>query len=394
VASLSAVTSQSHQPISARRGAMPPEVTAVLARYHEPIMAGLRQAIGRWRDMSATEVPPGSLLESFYGQMEYHFGWRNADLSPAEAAAGKLLRPTLLLLACELAAGRRGGDSSTRADAATRALPAALAVELIHNFSLIHDDIEDGDTERHHRPTLWSVWGLPQATNTGDGVFALARLTLFDLVERGVPPGEVTRLAILLDRTCLRLCEGQHLDMSYERRHDVTTGMYLDMIERKTAELMACALEMGARLGGGDDALARELSAFGRSLGLGFQLRDDLLGIWAPRALLGKTEAGDLRRKKMSLPVIYALEHAAPPDRDALLAIYGAEGPASDDEVRLALRVLERTDAREHARAALREQCARARAALAAAAPDSATAALEPRNLLATLITFIAADAT
>ena len=376
-----------------RRGdSMPAEVATVLARYQKPIATGLRQTTGRFRAADEEDPIVRSLLGGFYGQMEYHFGWRRADLSPAQAHPGKLLRPTLLLLACELAAGRQGADAAERARAAARALPAALAVELVHNFSLIHDDIEDHDEERRHRPTLWSVWGQPQAINTGDGMFALARLTLLGLIDTGVPAAEVARLAVSLDVTCLRLCEGQHLDMSFEGRHDVTAAMYLDMIERKTAELMACALEMGGRLGGGDDALAQELRAFGRSLGLGFQLRDDLLGIWAPQAVLGKVEAGDLRRKKMSLPVIHALEHTQASDRAALLAIYAEAGPASKEQVALALQVIERTGARERVRAELRAQCDRARAVLAAAVGDE-PGAHEPGRLLATLIDFIAADA-
>jgi geranylgeranyl diphosphate synthase type I len=378
--------------VGGRDASIPAVEVPALARYQQLLAEGLRQALGRFRTADANDSTVSSLLGDFYGQMEYHFGWRQADLRPAPARPGKLLRPTLLLLACELAAGRQGADAAARAQAAMRALPAALAVELVHNFSLIHDDIQDSDEERRHRPTLWRVWGQPQAINTGDGMFALARLTLLGLLETGVPAADVARLAAALDVTCLRLCEGQHLDMRFEGRHDVTVAMYLTMIERKTAELMACALEMGGRLGGGDEALALHLRAFGRSLGLGFQLRDDLLGIWAPRALLGKVEAGDLRRKKMSLPVIHALEHAPAADRDALLAIYGEEGPASDAQVALALQVLERTKAQERVRAALRAQCEQARAALAAAVDDAADAR-EPGDLLALLVDFIAADA-
>jgi geranylgeranyl diphosphate synthase type I len=371
---------------------MPADVATVLARYQKPIAAGLRQTIHRFRTASEEDSIVRSLLDGFYGQMEYHFGWRRADLSPTQAPPGKLLRPTLLLLACELAASRQGADAAERARATARALPAALAVELVHNFSLIHDDIEDHDEERRHRPTLWSVWGQPQAINTGDGMFALARMTLLGLLETGVLAAEVARLAVSLEVTCLRLCEGQHLDMSFEGRHDVTAAMYLDMIARKTAELIACALEMGGRLGGGDDALAMNLREFGRSLGLGFQLRDDLLGIWAPQAVLGKVEAGDLRRKKMSLPVIHALEHAQASDRAALLAIYAQEGPASKEQAALALQVIERTGARERVCAELRAQCDRARAVLATLIGDESSTP-EPGGLLATLVDFIAADA-
>lgn len=373
-------------------GTTPVAVEAVLARYREQIGAGLRGALDRLHPPSTLDDTTRSLLRTFYGQMEYHFGWRDADLQPAATNPGKLLRPTLVLLACELAAGRAGQTAGQRREAALRAMPAALAVEMVHNFSLIHDDIEDSDEERRHRPTLWRVWGQPQAINTGDGLFALARLTLFDLLDADVPPALVSRLAVVLDRTCLELCEGQHLDMSFEGRHDVSVPMYLAMIERKTAALMDGALQLGARVGGADETLAAQLGAFGRALGLGFQLRDDLLGIWAPRDVLGKTAAGDVRRKKMSLPVIHALEAATAHDRDALRAIYTAAGPADHRQVATVLAVLERTGARERVRQALAEQCDRARSALDTAA-GQVPAAREPHVLLATLLNLVAAEA-
>lgn len=366
-------------------------MAAVFDRYRDQIGAGLHHALEAARPALEPASAVADRMASFYGQMEYHFGWRDASLDPAASNPGKLLRPTLLLLASELAAGRVGGSVAARARAARHALPAAVAVELVHNFSLIHDDIEDGDEFRRHRPTLWRIWGQPQAINTGDGMFALARLTLLDLLHEEHSPSTVVALSALLDRTCLRLCEGQHLDMSFEGRHDVTAPMYLAMIERKTAALIECALEMGARLGGADDALASRLAAFGRALGVGFQLRDDLLGIWATSAVLGKVASGDLRRRKMSLPVIYTLQQASSSDRSDLLAMYAGVAPPSDDDVALALTVLERYGAHEHVRAALLEQCDRARAALHEAAGES-TDASEPRALLETLVDFVAAD--
>jgi geranylgeranyl diphosphate synthase, type I len=370
----------------------PVAVATVLGRYRERITEGLRQALQAARPDAEPGDPTAELVDAFYGQMEYHFGWRDTALKAASGTPGKLLRPTLLLLASELVTGRLGGSADERARAARRALPAAVAVELVHNFSLIHDDIEDGDEMRHHRATLWRVWGPAQAINTGDGMFALARLTLLDLLREDVAAATVAQLARLLDRTSLRLCEGQHLDMSFEGRRDVTVLMYLTMIERKTAALMECALEMGARLGGADDALSARLGAFGRALGLGFQLRDDLLGIWATSAVLGKAAAGDLRRRKMSLPVIHALQHASPDDRAELLAIYASSTLPNDDDVARALGILERTGAREHVGMVLREQCDRARTMLDAAAGNAAEAR-EAHALLATLVDFVAAEA-
>jgi geranylgeranyl diphosphate synthase, type I len=378
--------------LKTRRKARGAEVEAVLDRYRPLVAAALREALTAARASTPPAPAAFPALDELYAQIEYHFGWREADLRPAAYSMGKLLRPTLLLLCCELAAGQAGGDERAREEAVRRAIPAALAVELIHNFSLIHDDIEDGDEARHHRPTLWKLWGVPQAINTGDGVFALGRLELLRLAERGGPAALVVELAAALDRTCLALCEGQFLDMRSEGRRDVSVALYLEMIARKTAALMACPCWMGARLGAPEDrALAERLETFGRALGIAFQLRDDLLGIWQAQAL-GKTAAGDVRRKKMTLPVIAALEAAGDADRATLLEIYSEPGPAGEEQIARALAILERTGARDRARAALREQCEAARSALAAATGTLPTQG-DASRALATLLGFVAAEA-
>lgn len=362
-----------------------------LSRYRALVADALRAAVAS----AHTHTPPApasaSLLEAFYGQIEYHQGWRNPDLSPAESHPGKLQRPTLVLLAAELAAGQIGASDEERAAIAQQSVPAAVAVELVHNFSLVHDDIEDGDEERRHRPTLWKLWGMPQAINTGDGIFAIARLQLWSLPERGVAPETVVQLAALLDATCVALCEGQYLDMHFERHADVTTAMYLEMIGRKTAALMSCAAAMGGLLGAPENVeISERLAAFGRALGLGFQLRDDMLGIWSAKEL-GKSEGGDLRRKKMSLPVIYAMEHAGDEDHQTLAAIYAEDGPASEEQIVALLGILARTGAHEHTREVLREQCAAAQKALDAVAGPS-PAARDAYDALNGLLAFVAAE--
>ncbi|HKS70832.1 MAG TPA: polyprenyl synthetase family protein, partial [Ktedonobacterales bacterium] len=227
---------------------------------------------------------------------------------------------------------------------------------------------------------------------TGDALFSMARMSLWKLTEQGIAPAVVVAVAALIDRTCLDLCAGQYLDMRYEGRRDVSVAMYLEMIERKTAALMACATEAGARIAApSDEALAEELGRFGRALGIAFQLRDDLLGIWSAGEL-GKTPAGDLRRKKMTLPVLHALESAAAHDRRTLEAIYEAPGAASEAQIEVALRVLQRAGARERVREALRDAATTAREALDAAA-WAAPAAQEARDQLATLLAFVAAAA-
>lgn len=366
-------------------------VERVLGHYRTALADGLHEAVEyAWRERPVASEVAAQLAE-FRGQVEYPLGWRRPDLARARSHPGKLLRPTLVLLACELAAARAGADEAERARLVERAIPAAACIELVHNFSLIHDDIEDGDEERRHRPTVWKIWGVPQAINTGDGLFSLARLGLWRLAERGVEPRVVVQLADLLDRTCLALCEGQFLDMRYEGQRDISVAMYVAMIERKTAALMSCAAETGARLGAPEDAaLAAALARFGRALGVAFQLRDDLLGIWAASEL-GKSPAGDLRRKKMTLPILHALESASHGDRNALSAIYEAPGPASEEEIAIALGVLERAGARERVCAALAEESAVARDALEAATSQT-PAAREARDQLATLVEFVTAS--
>src|SRR5579864_831542 len=228
-----------------------PTLQPILLRHQTEIHAALRRTMMRVSNAATrTQI---AQLQPYYGQMEYHLGWVNADFSPATGFTGKLLRPTLLLLAYE-AAGAWGlaGEAEegiTPSAYLRRAMPAAVAVELTHNFTLIHDDIEDGDTERHHRSTLWKLWGIPQAINTGDGLFALSRLALWGVLDEGVDSSIAIRLGELLDHTSLTVSEGQYLDISFEGRQDISVAMYVDMISRKTAALMSCAAEMGALLG-------------------------------------------------------------------------------------------------------------------------------------------------
>ena len=193
-----------------------------------------------------------------------------------------------------------------------RALPGAAAVELGHNFSLVHDDIEDGDRERRHRPTLWTVHGVPQAINTGDTLFSLSRIALHRLTDLGFPDAKVLRLMRLFDETCLALCEGQYLDIASSASDEVmSVDAYFDMIGRKTAALIAASIEAGALLATDDDEVIARYRGFGWALGLAFQLNDDLLGIWGAERSTGK-EPSDIAHRKKTLPVIYAHETGRP----------------------------------------------------------------------------------
>src|SRR5436190_9377334 len=208
-----------------------------------------------------------------YEMVRYHLA-----LDGSGASGGKRMRPLLGLLAYASITGEH-----------QRALPGAAAVELGHNFSLVHDDIEDHDVERRHRPTLWAVHGIPQAINTGDMLFSLSRVALHRLTDLGFSDSKVLRLMRMYDETCVALCEGQYMDMrAAEADAPMSVEAYFDMIGRKTAALIAGAIEAGALLATDDDEVIRRYRGFGWDLGMAFQINDDLLGIWGDEAATGK----------------------------------------------------------------------------------------------------------
>ena len=261
-----------------------------------------------------------------YAMIRYHLGFDGAD-----GPRGKRMRPLLGLLAYASIAGDHRA-----------ALPGAAAVELGHNFSLVHDDIEDGDIERRHRATLWTLHGVPQAINTGDLIFSLSRVALHRLTDLGFSDAKVLRLMRLYDETCVLLCEGQYLDIATSAADEpMTVELYFDMIGRKTAALISASIEAGALLATDDEAVIAGYRRFGWALGLAFQLNDDVLGIWGQEQQTGK-EPTDVARHKKTLPVLYAFEHAAPADRERLAALYATADP-SPDEVAEIVAILERS---------------------------------------------------
>ncbi|MGZ6271912.1 MAG: polyprenyl synthetase family protein, partial [Candidatus Limnocylindrales bacterium] len=268
-----------------------------------------------------------------YEQMRYHLG-----LDGENGVSGKRMRPLLGLLAYQSLTGTH-----------ERALPGAAAVELGHNFSLVHDDIEDGDVERRHRAALWTIWGVAQAINTGDALFALSRMALHRLTELGFSDAKVLALMRLYDETCLTLCEGQFIDLwTSEEEGRQSVELYFDMIGRKTAALIAASIQAGAMLATDDAATIAAYRNFGWALGLAFQLNDDLLGIWGEEQTTGK-EPSDLAKRKRTLPVHYALEHASREERARLRALLGLTVPASTD-VDAVRAILERSGARAYTR--------------------------------------------
>jgi geranylgeranyl diphosphate synthase, type I len=268
----------------------------------------------------------------FYEMMEFHLGWRDEQLAPASLDPGKLLRPRLCLLACRAA----GGDPR-------RALPLAAGIQLIHDFSLIHDDIEDNSDTRRGRPTLWKLWGLAQGINAGDGMFVIAHLSLHRLTEAGVPAEITLETLRRFSSTILTICEGQFLDLSYEGNLQIDEDDYLAMIRRKTAVLIGASAELGALVGGADEATARAFAEFGLNLGLAFQVQDDVLGVWGDPEVTGKPFAADLLRRKLSLPVIHALNTAR--ERGRLAELY-ARPETGEGDVAAMLAILEQAGSR------------------------------------------------
>ncbi len=325
---------------------MASETLAVLQKHLSAIEEALRQVV----------TPRPSPL---YRMMEYHLGWTDEHGLPVPFAGGKRVRPSLCLLACEAL----GGDPQV-------ALPAAAAVELVHNFSLIHDDIQDGSPERHHRAAVWWVWGPAQGINAGDAMHALARLALLDLTKKGVPWATTARALELLDLTALELCEGQYLDINFEERLDVSVEAYLRMARLKTGALIGCALELGALAATEDTGVTAAFGEAGRKLGVAFQIRDDILDLWAVGEGPGAPPPGDILSKKRTLPVVYAMEQGDLRLRRELGTLY-QQRVLQPGDVAKVLGILDRVQARAFAQGKAEELCAQALGELAAAVPSS-----------------------
>lgn len=267
-----------------------------------------------------------------HGMLHYHMGWVNAEFIPAEVSKGKRLRPIFLLLANEAQAGEW-----------QQALPAAAAVELLHNFTLIHDDIEDRDTTRRGRPTLWTIWGEAQSINAGDALFTLAYRALLNLNKNSVSAARTLQATEHFTQCVLQLTQGQCLDIQFETQNDVSEATYLQMIKGKTAALLGLACELGGIIAGATKPRIAALYEFGESVGMAFQMEDDLLGLWGDPERTGKAVAADLRRGKKTLPILHGLEHS--PELRALLR---AELELNDTTVNKALTLLEASNSRDY----------------------------------------------
>ncbi|WP_019546752.1 polyprenyl synthetase family protein [Streptomyces sulphureus] len=337
------------------------DVPALLERGRTLATPALRAAVDRL-------APPMDTVAA------YHFGWIDAEGNPS-SVGGKAVRPALALLSAETT----GASPET-------GVPGAVAVELVHNFSLLHDDLMDGDEQRRHRDTVWKVHGPSQAILVGDALFALANEVLLEL---GTPEaGRATRRLTTASR---RLIDGQAQDISYEHRDVVTVEECLEMEGNKTGALLACAASVGAVLGGADDRTADVLEEYGYHLGLAFQAVDDLLGIWGDPESTGKQAWSDLRQRKKSLPVAAALSASgSAPSRLAELMAADAKKSQAEfedfDEAEFATRaaLIEEAGGRDWTSAEAQRQHARAVRAL-----DAVEMPSRVRDRLAALADFV-----
>ncbi|GGL12929.1 dimethylallyltransferase [Sphaerisporangium melleum] len=285
--------------------AVPPQLTGARALI-DPV---LREAVARLDPATARVAA-------------HHFGW--TDTAGGSVPGGKALRPALAVLSARAAGGY-----------AEECSPVAAAVELVHAFSLLHDDIMDGDRTRRHRPAAWTVFGQAHAILAGDALLALAA----ELLLEHDTPGHL-RAARSLSLATRGLIAGQAMDLSFERRQDVTVEEVLRMSMRKTGDLLACAASIGAVAVGGPDDMVFALASFGAEAGLAFQLADDLLGIWGSPETTGKPVRSDLRARKKTLPIVAALTSRTPAG-DRLGRLLAWPEPLSDTDLDDAARLVE-----------------------------------------------------
>jgi len=272
-----------------------------------------------------------------YDMLRYYMGWVDENGRPHEAMEGKALRPTLCLFACEAVGG-----------ALEMAMPSAVALEFIHNFSLIHDDIQDRDEIRHNRKTLWAVWGDPKALMAGNVLRVVADECLHQLLDSGLDYDRALAAGTLLTEAYLEMIEGQYLDLQFEGRHDISMSDYLNMISRKTGALIRCSLNLGAVIGAQAQGVRDAFKESGRAMGYVFQIIDDVLGVWGDEETTGKPVGADIRRKKNSYPVVYTMGTAKDKDQKMLNEIYEKD-ELDDSDVDSVLAVMDRLDVKNQA---------------------------------------------
>ncbi|MFC9673975.1 MULTISPECIES: family 2 encapsulin nanocompartment cargo protein polyprenyl transferase [unclassified Streptomyces] len=321
------------------------EAEVILAQARAQVDPELRRAV---------ESLPTSLRRI----ARYHFGWEQADGTAAAGHAGKAIRPALVLAAVRALGG-----------APELAVRAAAAVELVHNFTLLHDDVMDRDTTRRHRPTAWAVFGEAGAILAGDALQALAQRLLAEDPHPAARPAAARIAACVME-----LCEGQVADVALETREPerVTLDECLVVAEAKTGALLGCACAVGGLYAGAGVEEVAALDGFGRQAGLAFQLIDDVIGIWGDPARTGKAAGADLAVRKKSLPVVAALASGTP-EAGELAALYGVlgpeDGPPGEGELEAMALVVERAGGRDWAQLHAADRMSRAVHQLSRAVP-------------------------
>ena len=317
------------------------ELPAFFARYQEQIDLALRA------ELDGLSLP-------LYETHSYYMGWTDVDGSETSNSGGKRLRPTLALLAAEAAGGKP-----------ERAMPVAVSLEYVHNFSLIHDDLEDQDRIRHHRPTVWAVWGEPTAIVSGNAMLKIADRALERLGDHGISEEVLLETKHSLAANYLRMMEGQYLDIQFESLDSVTVEQYLDMIERKTGALIETAVFLGSlvgRPGGPDAGFSAGLRSVGYELGRIFQIRDDILGVWGGQET-GKPVGADIERKKKALPAIHALSTASGPAKKRIVDIF-AKDRIDGRDVEDALEIMEDLGTQQYCQSLADDRWRRARSVI------------------------------
>lgn len=262
--------------------------------------------------------------------LAYHMGWAVDD--PNSSVHGKRLRPLLALLC----AGALKEDVES-------IMPGAISLEFLHNFTLIHDDIEDSSPFRHGRLTIWKKWGIPQAINAGDALLSIAQLSMLSLRDT-LDDSAAVLASERLNQVFLKLTRGQYLDLSFEETDEITLEEYFEMIDGKTAALIALAASLSAVVAGKSKEVTCLLSDFGQSLGMAFQIRDDILGIWGDAEVTGKSASSDILAHKKSLPIIFGLEHSP-----SFRALWVKESQSEEDVTQMA-ELLQTCGALDYAR--------------------------------------------
>ena len=296
-----------------------PSLPDFFTRYHDRIDEALRAELD-------------GLEPAIYDIHRYYMGWQEIDGSDSMLTGGKRMRPTLAMLAADAV----GGDLD-------RATPIAVALEYVHNFSLIHDDIEDMDRVRHHRPTVWTIWGEPAAIVSGNAMLKIADAAAWKLRSAGVDEAVALEAQAELTSHYLKMMEGQYLDISFETEESVTVDQYLDMIERKTGALIEASIYLGSLVAPRSGPVRRKaaaLKAIGNDIGRIFQIRDDVLGVWGGEET-GKPVGADIKRKKKALPAVHVLSTSTGVTAERLRQIFRTKDDLEEEDVNVVLEEME-----------------------------------------------------